>query len=289
MPFGGLLSAGIGAAGSLFGGLFGASASGKASAQYIKALQEAQTFLQGQEQTGLQNFQPYLNAGKGATTTLSSLMGTPGQGLLKNWTGQFTAPTAAQAAATPGYQFQLQQGENAMQNSAAGQGGLLSGRTLADLNNFAQGAASTNYQNTFNNALTQYNSAYNTFLNNQNNQYSRLMGVAGQGLQGAGLAGNLIQGVGGDIASLMGQKGAAAAQGTIGQANAYGSILPGIANSIGNYGMLSMLNGSNAGPSFDSSTWLNTPSTPLSLDTLGLSGPVPNPYPGGVMTTPGYR
>jgi hypothetical protein len=232
--------AGIGAAGSIFGGLFGGSASEQAAQQYEAALQKAQNYLENTQTTGMQNYQPYLDAGSTATRSLSSLLGTPGQGLLTPWTRQFTAPTAAEAAQTPGYQFQLAQGEGAMQNSAAGRGSLLSGRTLADLNNFAQGTASTNYQNVFNNALTQYGTAYQSFLNNQNNTYQRLMGMSNQGLSAANGAGQFMSGMSGDIASLMGQQGAAAAQGTIAQANAYGSILPGIASSMG---PLSMLNG----------------------------------------------
>src|SRR5579872_7262539 len=242
------LGMGISAGTSLLGGLFGSSASSQASQEYMQALQQAQKYLQGQETQGLNNYSPYLSAGATASGTLSQLMGTPDSGLLANWKGQFTAPTAAQAEATPGYQFQLQQGESAMQNSAAGQGSLLSGRTLADLNNYAQGTASTNYQNVFNNSLAQYQSAYNTFLNNQNNQYSRLMGLSGQGLQAAGGAGNLISGMGGDIASLMGQQGAAQAQGTIGSANAWSGALSGIGNAFSNYGMLSQLNGSGNSP-----------------------------------------
>jgi hypothetical protein len=278
-----MLTAGIGAAGSLFGGLFGGSASGKASQQYIQALKQSEDFLKGQEQQGLQNYSPYLEAGKGAATSLSSLLGAPGQGLLTPWTQKFTAPTAAEAEQTPGYQFQLQQGLGALQNSAAGRGGLLSGRTLADLNNYAQGTASSNYQNVFNNALTQYQSAYQSFLNNQNNQYSRLMGVSGQGLQAAGGAGGLISGIGGDIASLMGQQGAAAAQGTIGRANAYGSILPGISNSIEQGYFLNQLKG-NASPSstaqFDPSIWKGTPQympQPSENPYAGLDG-APPPY-----------
>lgn len=262
------VSAGIGAAGSLFGGLFGAQASGQASAEYQKALQQAEKYLQGQEKQGLQNFQPFLDTGTNATYTLGNLLGTPGAGLLTPWTQQFTAPTAAEAAATPGFQFQLQQGLNALQNSAAGQGGLLSGRTLADLNNFAQGTASTNYQNTFQNAFTQYQSAYQTFLNNQNNQYQRLMGLSGEGLTAAQGMGGLISGIGGDIASLYGQSGAAAAQGTIGQANSYGGILPGIANSLGSLVGTNNGGGSNGGapPGF------TFPSNTLS-DLGGFSGP----------------
>jgi len=255
---------GLSAAGSLFGGLFGASASEKAAQQYEQAIQQGITSLQGNLQQGEANYSPYIQAGQGATTTLSSLLGTPGQGLLTPWTQSFQAPTEAQAEATPGYQFQLHQGENAMQNSAAGQGSLLTGRTLADLNNLAQGTASTNYQNTFNNALTQYGTAYQSFLNNQNNQYSRLMGLSGEGLQAAGGEGQLLGNIGGDIASLYGQKGAAAAQGTIGAANAYGSILPGMANGMMGGLTLSSLLGNGGGTApitdFNSSIWMGTPS-----------------------------
>src|SRR5215469_5780864 len=208
-------------------------------------------------------------------------MSTNGQGLLAPWTQQFTAPTAAQAEQTPGYQFQLQQGLNAMQNSAAGQGGLLSGRTLANLNNYAQGTASTNYQNVFNNALTQYQSAYNTFLNNQNNQYSRLMGLSGEGLQAAGGEGQLIQGMGGDIASLMGQQGAAQAGGTM----ALGQGIGGALNSIGqSFTLNSLMNGGGANDSmatFGSAPWVQGGSmTPVSP----IFGGIPeNPYPSGIL------
>jgi hypothetical protein len=248
------IGAGLSGIGSIFGGLFGSNASQQASQQYIKALQQAQQFLGGQEKQGLQNYQPYLDTGSTATRSLSDLLGTPGQGLLTPWTQQFTAPTAAQAEQTPGYQFQLQQGENAIQNSAAGKGSLLSGRTLADLNNYAQGTASTNYQNTFNNALTQYGTAYQTFLNNQNNTYNRLFGASGLGLQAAGGAGNLISGIGGDIASLYAQQGAAKAGGTIGSANALGGILPGLSNAFLGLSALKGGGGGGGGFTFPSGT-----------------------------------
>lgn len=265
MPFGGLLTAGIGAGTSLLGGIFGGNAAGKASQQYIQALQQAQGQMQKTEGNVIGNYQPWINSGGQATSQLRDLLGTPGQGLLQNWTGQFNAPTAAEAAQTPGYQFQLQQGLNAAQNSAAGNGSLLSGRTLADLNNYAQGTASTNYQNVFNNDLTQYQSAYNTFLNNQNNTYSRLMGESQTGLQGLGQMSQFASGMSGDIASLYGQQGAAAAAGTIGQANAYSGALSGIGNAAQNYGMLSMLNGSGsmANPVAAMANGYNTSGAPL--------------------------
>lgn len=245
MGFMAALPALVGGIGSLFGGLFGSNASSKAAGQYIDALKQAQQYLGGELNQGLSNYSPYLDLGKNASTTLSSLLGTPGQGLLTPWTQTFQAPTAAEAEQTPGYQFQLQQGENAINNAAAGKGSLLTGRTLADLNNYAQGTASTNYQNAFNNSLTQYQSAYNTFLNNQNNAYTRLLGGAQLGEGAAGGAGSLISGMGGDIASLYAQQGAARAAGTMGSANSILGMLPGLTNGFS--GFLSALRGGGGG------------------------------------------
>jgi hypothetical protein len=275
--------------------LFGASASSKAAQEQEAAEQKGINLLQGDQTTGEANYQPYLTAGSTATGTLASLLGTPGSGLLTPWTQQFTLPTAAQAAATPGYQFQLQEGEQAAQNSAAGQGSLLSGRTLASLNNYAQGAASTNYQNTVGNELTQYQSAYNTFLNNQNNAYARLMGLSSQGLQAAGGAGSLLANLGGDTATLLSGQGAAAAAGTVGSANAISGGLTGAGNALSGDLTLSALlgNGGMSGP------YGNITGTPVSGGSLppGYSGTPTAPYspfnlpPGssGVAPTlPGY-
>lgn len=53
----------------------------------------------------------------------------------------------------PGMQFRLQQGQQAIERSAAARGGLVSGRTLQDVNRFAQGVASDEFGNAFNRAL----------------------------------------------------------------------------------------------------------------------------------------
>src|ERR1022692_84566 len=81
--------------------------------------------LQKQEwQQQQQNEAPWLNAGG---TALGQLMAMP----------NFTSPTAAEAQATPGYQFQLQQGQQALQRSAAAKGGLLSGGTAKALDQYS--------------------------------------------------------------------------------------------------------------------------------------------------------
>jgi hypothetical protein len=92
--------------------------------------------------------------------------------------------------ADPGYAFQLQQGNQALQNSAAAGSGALSGAALKDLIGYNQQFAGS-----------AYNDAFNRYQTQQGNIYSRLMGVsqlgqnsaAGVGTQGVALAGNAGQ------------------------------------------------------------------------------------------------
>lgn len=52
--------------------------------------------------------------------------------------------------ASPSYRFQLQQGNDAIQNSAAAKGMLMSGGTLKDIARFTQGLASSDFNDSFN-------------------------------------------------------------------------------------------------------------------------------------------
>lgn len=71
--------------------------------------------------------------------------------------GTFTGPNPAAVASDPYYQFRLQQGNQAIQRSAAARGTLLNGGTLKSLANYSQGLASEEGQNAFNRALESYN------------------------------------------------------------------------------------------------------------------------------------
>jgi hypothetical protein len=268
-------AAAIGTAGSVAGGAISAAGAGQqatasenaAQLQYQEQqqalAQENQQFQQ--EQT---NEQPFLNAGQGAVTSLSGLLSTPGQGLLQPWTQQFTAPSAAEAAAQPGYQFSLQQGLNALQNSAAAQGSLLSSGTQKALNNYAQQAGQTDYQNAYNNALTGYNSAYNTFQNNQSNTFNRLASVAGlgqttaaqlgqAGAQNAGTVANTLLTGGAQQGQDLQNAAAATASGYTALGNSVGSAAGGVGQtallasllngSFGSSGTTTGINGTGAG------------------------------------------
>jgi hypothetical protein len=202
----------------------------------------------------------------GAPSGINPQLGAFGS-LMQPWTQTFQAPTAEQAAQYPGYQFQLQQGLNAMQNSQAAQGNLISGGSQAALNNYAQGAAQSDYNNVYNQALNQYTLGYNQFQQNQANQFNRLAALSGigqtaaqtlggLGQQAAGNVANINLGTGGQVGNSLINQGAATASGYAGVSNALGGGL----NSIGQIALLSQLLG--GGSSGQNPLWaLGTPGT----------------------------
>lgn len=172
--------------------------------------------------------------------------------------GEFTAPTAAQAAEEPGYKFALNQGEGAVEAGAAANGSLLTGGTLNAEQQFGQGLASTNYTNVYNRALQTYGTNYNTWSNGQANQFNRLAAIAGmgqtsaqtlgaQGLQSSGQIANTLTNTGEQLGQDFQNEGAARASGYVGSANAWGGGISGAANSLSRMMMLQqMMNGGNA-------------------------------------------
>lgn len=267
------IGAGVSAAGALGGAALSSSASENAAntqataaeqGQQLQA-EEAQKALDFQEKewsTQQQNEAPWLAAGKGAVGTLSGLTSTPGEGLLTPWTGTFTPPTLAEAEQYPGYQFQEQQGEQAIQNSAAGRGNLLSGNTLEALTKFGQDSATSDYNNVYNQQFQNYLNSYNIFQNNQANEYNRLAGISGTGqtavaqLGSEGQAastnvGNIDLTTGAQQGQELNNAAAAEASGYVGSANAWGGALSGGTNNLMNYALMSQFlnqGGSTASP-----------------------------------------
>ena len=104
---------------------------------------------------------------------------------------------------TPGYQFRLQQGLKGVEDSAAAKGTLLTGGAVKDLNDYAQGAASQEFDN----------------------EYRRLFGIAGLGQGAAGQMGQYGSSYGNNATGLITGAGNAQAAGTVGGANAWNSAL----------------------------------------------------------------
>lgn len=160
----------------------------------------AQLSMFGQEQA---TEQPYVQAGTNALSQINQNM------------GYFNQPfTMQQFQQSPGYQFSLQQGQQAIQNSSAAQGGLVSGAQQAALNNYSQNMANNEYQNAFNNYQTQ-----------TTNSYNRLAGIAQLGQGAAANTGSAAIQTGANLSNVAVGAGNAQAAGYVGGANAIGGAI----------------------------------------------------------------
>ena len=114
---------------------------------------------------------------------------------------------------SPGYNFRLNEGLRAVQNSAAARGGLGGGNSLRAVNDYAQGTASDDFYN---------------FVNQMNNMSGRGQTAVG-GQQSAGT--NFGIGAG----SALGNYGDARASGVMGAANSWGNAFSGIGGALSDY------------------------------------------------------
>jgi hypothetical protein len=96
-------------------------------------------------------YNPIAGAAGGAS---SGSAGGSGTGALNGPAGTVN-PNFSSFYNSPGYQFSLQQGENAINRSAAAGGNAYSTSTMAGLDQFAQGQASTQYNSYVNQLLQQ--------------------------------------------------------------------------------------------------------------------------------------
>jgi len=170
----------------------------------------------------------------------------PGGGfgsLAQGWGQTFQSPTNVTEQNDPGFQFRLEQGQKALQASAAARGGLLTGGTAKAINDYAQNSASNEYGNVYNRALQNYQTNYNTFSNDQSNLFNRLSALSGtgqttanqlsnSGLTSANNASNILLGSAGQIGQQYNNAAAANASGYVGGANALGGAIGGSANSL---------------------------------------------------------
>lgn len=163
--------------------------------------------------------------------------------LLQGWNTPFTAPTNVTEQNDPGYQFRLQQGQQALERSAAAKGNLLTGGTGKALTQYGQDYASNEYNNVYNRALQQYQQAYNIFQNNQSNTYNRLASLSGigqtsanqlgsAGSNTAGNVSNILLGTGSQIGQDVQNAAAARASGYVGSANAWSGAAGGLGNNL---------------------------------------------------------
>ncbi len=220
--------------GSVVSGVAANSAAGKQE----DAANNANTTQYNMYNQNVAREQPFVDAGTGASSRLSELLGIGGNknasgygSFAKSFTGQDYLNNQ-----DPGYQFQLQQGSQALRNADTPGVGALSGPALKDLINFNQGMASTGYQ-----------SAFDRYMSQQNAVFGRLSDIANRGQNAASQVGQQGTTTGQGIAQNTIGAGNAAAAGTIGLGNA----ISGGASTLGGLYLYNQGKSSAGGPSGD--------------------------------------
>ena len=160
---------GIAAAGLAQGalGALGQSAASSAMADVARQQLDWTKKVYGQAQEGIK---PYTHLGEvGATGYEANLPYLTSQYGMEDYKKSplYTPMVSnlAELQATPGYQFQLQQGLQGVQQGAAAKGGLLSGAAGQAMNNYAQGQAAQGYQSAWERAQKAYGTAFTQDLN----------------------------------------------------------------------------------------------------------------------------
>jgi hypothetical protein len=198
--------------GAVIGGVASNHAAGKAAdAQENAANKASDTQLQmfNQQRT---DSAPWRDAGTQALSQM--LTGTkPGGEFNRNF-------TMADFVKDPGYDFRMQQGQNAVDHSASARGGVLSGRAIKDTERFGQDYASG-----------EYGKAYDRYNNDLTTRYNRLANIAGTGQTATAQLGQQGTQVAGQLGENYMQAGNARASGYVGQANAFNNA----GQTIGNY------------------------------------------------------
>ena len=198
-----LIGAGVGAAGSLISGSMQSDAIGDASA--TQAASTAAGIAENRRQYDLtrEDYRPFREGGLRSFNTAEAEIG--------------RMPTAQEVMSQPGYQFGLQQGQQALDRKAAAGGGRVSGAALKAASEYG-----TNY------AATGYNAEYQR----RQDRLNRLQALAGFGQTATGGSATAGANSTNAISGLISNQGDASAAGQL----AGGNIWGGAVNQIGAYG-----------------------------------------------------
>ena len=197
----------IGGGATLAAGYMGSQAAKSAAktqadaARYAAQLQQEQFNLTNEQQ------KPYREAGYSALSDI---------GGMKPYLTQQYSPEEFAKGQDPGYQFRLQQGQEATNRMANMGGGMISGNALRGAQDYTQGLASQEYGNAFNRFQTQRSNIYNT-----------LASIAGLGQTSLGQTTTAGTTAAGNIGANIANAGAAQAGGIVGSANALAGGLTG--------------------------------------------------------------
>lgn len=198
--------------GAVVGGVATTMAGNKAAGAQKDAAQMSTAEQARQFDETQANLKPFRDAGLSVLPELQS-------GLAQG--GEFNRNfTLSDFQKDPGYQFRMDQGQQALERSAAARGGLLSGGAGKALQQYGQDYASGEYSN-----------AYNRFNNDQTTRFNRLSALAGTGQTATNTIGTLGAQTASNIGENYMQAGNARAAGYVNQGNAINNGV----SSLGNF------------------------------------------------------
>lgn len=200
-----------GTVGAIGGGLLGKAGAKKAR----KAYDAAGNLISEQFATTEEQMMPWMEVGQDALYQMSRELGLPdGSGMTDDgfdFSGFETSP---------GYTFRQEEGQKAVERSAAGRGMLQSGAAIKDLQRFSQGLASEEYGNWYNRRFNEQQEMYD-----RKQDYMRnLMGVSEAGRSSTVQLGQMRGNAAANQANMMAGAGEARATGYQSLGNAATSI-----------------------------------------------------------------
>jgi hypothetical protein len=230
----------IPAAVSLFSGSENRKAASQASDAATSASDRAAALQKEMFDKQLALSEPYRAAGVTGQNRLMELLGLGGNTGAAGY-GQYAKDFGmADYQADPGYAFRLSEGMKQLGHQAAGRGGAVSGQTMKGIQDYAQNAASQEYQN-----------AFNRYQTNRTNQLAPLGSLMTSGQNAAAGAGAQAGSYGANVGNLYQQQG-------VNQGNA---LLAGTQATTSSYGDIAKLYGQ-TNPNFGSLFSSNVPMQP---------------------------
>lgn len=203
------------------GGLLASNAAAHASTNESNAAGAASDVQESEFEQTRADQKPYLDSGYAALNQIN--------GNMADYNKPFSMSDFQE---DPGYQFRMDQANQAIERSAAARGGLDSGDTLKALTNYNQDAASA-----------EYNNAYNRYTQQNQGAFNRLASVAGIGQTAANTDANAGASTAASIGSNIMSGANASAAGSIAQANNVNNVIGQGMNTWMGYQMMNRLNG----------------------------------------------
>ena len=259
----GTLGLGLGSIGaSLYGanqakkGMNAQIEAGNYAAQLEKESADKQLALQREIWEKQQaDYKPYLEQGQYGINTLGSLMKS-GSGQLNNPFDTYLKSKGLAGGkfdtSNPAYQFQLKQGQQALDRSSAARGMGASGAQMKAAQEYGQGLASQQYDKEYNRASGEFGDYYNRLAGLAKGGEQAATALGNYGNQYATAGSNTLGNLSGAQTGILGQQANARASGYAANANA----ITGGLNSLTNlYGMSKYYGGGNKN---SLSSWLNS-------------------------------